>query len=178
MDRIIKKLISALFVPVLMVVCADAIAQAYFVRYSALGVGSCSATNIQGTIFGEVSLPPPPDNVIVNIAINGVPAGTSFFSFDPPVQAPGLYPFSYNIPNTPMPYTITGDAYPSLNGVAVGIGISVSYHCTNGVLTIDTPQLRNTMIPAAPTLTQWGMILLAGLLALFGLARIRRHKGS
>ena len=153
------------------VVSAEANAN-YFVSYSGNVIGgSCTTTNISGSINGDVFLPPlsqssPSDNFVVYTSINNGPAGTTFGSYNPASQS-GSYPFDIAIPTTSIPYSITGTAYPARNGVPVGTGVTLTYYCnTGGVLTVSPPQAVKPPTKSIPALSTWGMLMLSGLLVL------------
>jgi hypothetical protein len=144
----------------------------YFVSYSGTVIGgACTTTNISGSINGDVFLPPlsqssSSDNFIVYTSINSGPAAVTFGSFNPASDS-GNYPFSYDIPATSIPYSITGTAYPARNGVPVGTGVKLTYYCNEGgVLTSSPPQAVRLPTKSIPVLSAWGMLILSGILIL------------
>lgn len=126
--------------------------------------GTCSTTNISGAIDGTVFLPPPlDDNLIASTSINGTPFGVERATFNP-ANSSGAQTFSYNIPATSIPYSITGTVFPWRNGAPVGTGVTITYYCTAQGLSSSAPQaLPATATTAVPTLSAWGLL---GLMAL------------
>jgi hypothetical protein len=149
---------------------------AYQVTYSG-GVinGSCSATNVSGAINGTVYLPPPlGDNLMAAIAINGAPYATDYGAFNP-ANSSALQTFSYNIPATAIPYSVTGTVFPWRNGAPVGTGVSITYFCTAQGLSASIPQSIPAQVSSAvPTLSFWGLLGLIGSMA--WIARRTYHK--
>ncbi len=136
--------------------------------------GTCSETNISGSVNGSVFLPPPlDDNLVVYIAINGTPVGTDYNTLNPAATS-GIQTFDYDIPPTTIPYSITGTVYPWRNGTPVGTGVTITYHCTAQGLSSSEPQsvtaARSTPVPA---LSSWALLLLAGLSAWVAVRRMR-----
>lgn len=151
----------------------------YLVSYTGGVVGgSCTTTNISGAINGTVFVPPPQgDNLVAYIAINGMPYETDFNTMNP-ASISALQTFSYTIPSTTIPYSITGTVYPARNGVPVGTGVTLTYNCeAPGVLTTSPPQPVAAPVGYAsvPTLSTLGLIMMAALiLAAAGWKRVGR----
>jgi IPTL-CTERM motif len=157
-----------------MLVQADARAQAgFFITYSLLGVASCDATHLEGTVTATYNLPAPPNNLFSSIAINGGPPITDLSTINPPLATSPLV-FNLPVPSTPQPYTIRAIVFPALNGATTGAGVSATYTCNaNGTVTaVFDPVVAGGI--AVPTLSQWGLAALASLLALGSWLQLRR----
>lgn len=145
----------------------------YSVSYTGTVIGgTCTTTNISGAINGSIYLPPQPDNFVVYVSLNGGPATSGLNTYNPASRS-GVEFFSYDIAPTAIPYSITGTAFPARNGVPVGTGVSLTYYCTSGGLTISPPQAVPAPTGGIPTLSQVGLILLSGLLG-YAAWRVRR----
>lgn len=138
---------------------------AYSVSYAG-GVigGSCSTTNISGAINGTVFVPPPQgENLVAYIAINGTPYETDFNTMNP-ASITSLQTFSYTLPNTTIPYSITGTVFPARNGAPVGTGVTLTYYCQASGLTTSPPQSVTAPVSSTsvPTLSMLGLVLMIG----------------
>jgi len=147
----------------------------YLVSYSGVVVGTCTNDRIQGTIDGELFLPPPTaPNLVADVSINGVPVDTQYVTVNP-AAASGSQQFLYNFPATAMPYSITGTAFPYRNGARIGTGVTITYHCAAGVLSNSPPRAIQASSPTIPTLSRSGLLLLLAMTALVAAWGMRRQ---
>jgi hypothetical protein len=152
----------------------SAAAADYFINFALLGIASCDTEHIEGNVTTSYNLPAANDNVVVTTSINGGPTTTTYLTFNPPSDS-GNAAFTYTIPPTVQPYTITGAVFPALNGAATGTGFSTTYTCNlDGSLTVGFTPATIT-VTNVPTLSQWALAALAALLALGSLVQVRRR---
>lgn len=145
----------------------------YIAAYSGFAVGSCTNSNIQGTIDGAIFLPPPTsDNLVAHVSINGVPVDTQYVTVNP-AAASGSQQFYYDFPGTTMPYSITGTVFPYRNGVSVGTGVTITYYCNEGVLSNSPPVAVGANSPRIPTLSASSLLILTVLMGLVSAWGIR-----
>jgi hypothetical protein len=147
----------------------------FFITYSVLGIASCSATSLQGTVTATYNLPAASNNLYSSVSINGETPVIAFFSINPPATTSSL-PFSFPIVATPQPYTIQAIVYPAQNGAPVGSGARATYTCNvDGTVSAVFAPIANGTINV-PTLSQWVLAALAVLLALASWVQLRRKR--
>jgi hypothetical protein len=156
----------------------SASAQSFFVTYSNLIVATCDSTQIQGSVNASYVLPAGANNLVAFVSLNGGPQITSFFTQNPSSFS-GPLAFTYPIPATTQPYTISANVFPALGGAAIGAGVSGAFTCNaNGTVTVVfTPVGSASTAANVPTLSQWGLLaltLLVGLSTVVQLKRARR----
>jgi hypothetical protein len=167
--------IVALFAGMLVQTSAQA-QSGFFITYSFLGVGSCSATTLQGTVTASYNLPVGSNNLYTALSINSAAPVEASFTINPPAATNNALPFLYPIPTTTPPYTISAIVFPAQNGSPVGSGASARYTCNvDGTVSAEFGPGASGGGAAIPTLSQWGMIGLAMLLALVSWVQLRRR---
>ena len=160
-----------------LLVQGSASAQSFFVTYSSLIVATCDSTHIQGSVNASYVLPAGANNLVAFVRLNGGPQITSFFTQNPPSFS-GALAFSYPIPSTTQPYTISADVFPALGGAATGLGVSGAFTCNaNGTVTVVfTPTAPASTAANVPTLSQWGLLALTLLVGMATLVQLKRRK--
>lgn len=149
----------------------------FFISYSFLGIASCSPTTLQGAVTASYNLPAGSSNLLTSISINGGPAIVDTFTINPPAATANALPFSYPIPTTTPPYTIAALVFPAQGGSVVGTGASARYTCNpDGTVSAEFGGTSNGGGAAIPTLSEWGLIGLATLLALATWIQLRRRQ--
>lgn len=149
----------------------------FFISYSVLGIASCSPTTLQGVVTASYNLPAGTNNLFTSVVINGGAPATVLFTINPPAAATNALPFSYTIPTTTQPYSISAVVYPAQGGTPVGSGASARYTCNvDGTVTAEFGPAPGGASAPIPTLSQWALIGLAMLLALVSWVQLRRRQ--
>lgn len=149
----------------------------FFVSYSVLGIASCSPTTLQGTVTASYNLPAGSNNLYTSLSINGGTPAIDTFTINPPAATNNSLPFSYPIPATTQPYSISAIVFPAQAGSPVGSGASARYTCNvDGTVTAEFGPAPGGASAAIPTLSEWGLIGLAMLLALVSWVQLRRRQ--
>ncbi len=115
--------------------------------------------------------------IIQGFLHNGAPSsGTISFSYSGYNSANATARWDVGGPATAFPATATG----TITAPVTAAGQKFQITLTRGAGDSNVVINGFTFTPAAPasipTLSEWGVIGLAGLMALFGIARIRRHQ--
>ena len=158
-------------------VCGSA--NAFFVTYSNLIVASCTSTQVTGQVNASYSLPAANNNLVAFVSLNNSPKQTTFYTQNPP-SFNGVLFFTYNIPVTAQPYTISADVLPALNGVANGTGVTGGFTCNaNGTVdAVFTPTGSPTATTGVPTLSTWALVALALVLGFGAALQLRRRNAQ
>jgi hypothetical protein len=149
----------------------------FFVSYSFLGIGSCSPTTLQGSVTASYNLPAGSGNLFTALSINGGAPTEATFAINPPAATNNSLPFSYPIPTTTQPYSISAIVFPAQGGTPVGSGTSARYTCNvDGTVTAQFGPTSNGATAPIPTLSEWALVGLAMLLALASWMQLRRRR--
>lgn len=132
-----------------------------------------------GTGTSSYNLPPPPDNEIATLLVNGVTDLVGFNTVSPP-SGTNTGPLSISIifnSSHPLPYVATFELLPALGGKAVGRGVRGVANCpAGGPGTIAFSSIAAPRASAVPALSGASLAWLGALLALAGTLGLRRRR--
>jgi hypothetical protein len=169
----------------LLILAASGVANAqYFFKYDVLPspTAACNADSVD-VGPGDISFntPPPPNNLVFRVFVNGVAQPPDIQNFGPPFSGTLLNePFHIAPLGSPsIPYTVVVQTFPAINGTPVGTGIEIRVQCNAlgpaaGVASFSAVQAPSAA--AVPAIGTQELIALALLLAGAAMWQLRRRR--